>query len=248
MVNVIVYTTPNKSNDKKIKYINKDLPKPIDGKTIRWLLISSSGGGKSNFIKNILFNKDWGYNRYYDEIYLWSGSIDDMKEYKELSKHYEMDDKIAITQKYNEAEMKDLFNDIEKTSTRKEPPRVLFILDDQVCNDISSRGKTNLLDELFIRGRHLNISIILSCQKYRLLNQNIRVLNLTHLTMFSNTNSIDRKAIADEHSSKYKPEEILELMNKQLTSRYSYITIDYLNHDVDERFLNQDFKPIKIQE
>ena len=119
-------------------------------------------------------------------------------------------------------------------------------VDDQICNDISSRGKTNVLDELFIRGRHLNISIVLCCQKYRLLNQNIRVLNLTHLTMFSNTNSIDRKAIADEHSTGIlTPDDVLDIMNKNLQSRYSFITFDYLNHEPNERILDVNFKPIK---
>ena len=99
----------------------------------------------------------------------------------------------------------------------------------------------NAIDEIFVRGRHIGggISCIISTQKYKQLNQNTRLLNATHISVFQSTQSIDLDAIASEHSGVKSKEEMLDLFRDQLQQRYSFITISTRDNLIkDKRFIS----------
>ena len=239
-----LFETSLKPIDKKLIHINKNLPSP----PFRWILSGSSGAGKTTLIKNILMNKAFGYGKYFSEIYCWLASLDDVEEMKLLVKAYRLDDKIVISNKFNNDELKDLIDDIEKTSLKeKEKPRVLFILDDMITQEISKRNSMNVLDECFIRGRHIGagISLIIASQKYTALNQNMRMLNATAISVFSSTGSGDLEKIAEEWSGIYDKEQVMGVFKKYLRGKFDYITIDN-KRDNTERFRDKEFLPIQI--
>jgi hypothetical protein len=71
------------------------------------------------------------------------------------------------------------------------------------------------------------------------------MLNVTHLTVMSQTNRGDLKAIAEEHCSVLDPEETFELMKVYLKGKHDFITFNY-NNSPAERMVDKDFNVINI--
>jgi len=244
MVKVRVYKSLRNFEDTKLNKISPELPKP----PFRWILVGSSGSGKTNIIKNILFEKKWGYCKYFDEIYVFSGSKDDLTEYKGYANKNNMQDKMAFYQRFDDAGIKKICDEIEEDNNSiriKNPVRVLFVLDDQICNNVSSISKLNSIDEIMIRGRHAHISCVVSTQKYTALNQNIRKLNASAITVFQETNRQDLESVAKDHADLMEPKELLELFKEHLTERFSFITID-TKAEYGERIKDKSFNAISI--
>lgn len=241
MVNVEIYK-PKQKEDKKLKKLDKYIPKP----PFRWLMIAPSGSGKSNIIKNIIYN--W-YKPYFDEIYIWCASLDDCLEYQRLSKKNRMSKKVKIINDIDFDELKELYDDIEYSNLIEDTPsRVLFVFDDHITTaGFSSKAKMNVIDRIFIRGRHANISILISSQKYRALNQNMRAVNATAVTILNGIPRMEGEQIAMEHSGALRKNDFYDLMNMYLEKKYSSFTINYHN-DLENRYLNKKFEPIDYLE
>ena len=215
--------------DNKTKCIAKGLPQPV----FRWVMIGSTGCGKTNLIKNVLFNDTWGYNQYFDEIYIFSGSADDCERYAKKTTESGMEDYVMVRQKFECDEVRELIADMETGGDNDcDHKRILFVLDDQICNDVSKPCKPTVLDELFIRGRHIGISVIIASQKYMALNQNIRQLNNSHLTIFNNTSQRDLKTIAKEHCNSKNEDEFYDMLVESISKPYSFITLDRLGNAI----------------
>jgi len=230
----------NNEHDTKLKYIKNNLPKP----PFRIILVGSTGSGKSNLIKNICFNREFGYTRYFDEFYIFSGSLDDVYEYKALAtnKH-----KYAVYQNIDFDQLEKLITEMEKSqliSVHKKR-NILFVFDDKAFDNISNRNKTNIIDTLFARGRHMRISILISSQKYMQLNQNMRALNLSQLFIFKGTNTIDLDNIAKEHTGEIDIADFRKAITDNLNEQYSFIVIDNKGKD---KLLDKNFKPILIKQ
>lgn len=241
-----IYHGSRRTVDSRIRHIYEGLPLPV----FRWILLGPSGSGKSTLIKNILFNRDLGYSRYFDEIYVWLGSLDDIEEMREIvSKSVNLKDKIRILNKFDNDDVQELFDNIEQDNVSLDKPQnVLFVFDDQVTNGISKiSGKTNVLDTIFVRGRHANVSCIVSTQKYKLLNQNMRQLNATHLTVYYGTERTDLDGVASEHAGTLDSDDLLRLLKRTLTRRYDSITIDK-KADANKRFKDKEFDTIDVSE
>jgi hypothetical protein len=219
----------DESEDSKREFIDKDLPQPYKG-ALRWVMLGPSTSGKSTLIKNILFNDKWGYNKYFDEFYIFCGSIDDCQEMRTFRTKFHMDKRMRIIQKFNDEEVKSLINQIEEENSQLGTPlKCLFVFDDQICNNLSSSHKLNTLDEIFIRGRHAAISAIISTQKYTSLNSNVRMLNLKYLTIFEGTNEGDLVNVSKEHPLPgSNAKQTLATLKAGLNDKYSNVTIDYL--------------------
>jgi hypothetical protein len=228
----------DKPQDYRIKYINEVLPTPI----FRIVLIGHSGSGKSQFINNILFNQHWGYNKYFDEIYCFQGSLDDADELRKIASHYSQKN-LSIQQVYDDTLVKDLFNQIERDNmNKKSKSRVLMTFDDQLCNNISSKSKLNSIDLIWTRGRHCAVNGVISAQKFKALNTNIRCLNATHLVVFSGTSAPDLESIAEEYNSKYTKDQIMEIFRTKLNQKYEFIIFDNAN----QKILDKNFEEINL--
>lgn len=238
---VKLYELDNKKEDKRIKKIYKHLPKP----TFRWVLLGSTGSGKTSVIKNVLFNESWGYNKYFDEVYVFMGSLDDTAELKHLIDKYGLNDRIAVYGKFDNSKVQRLFDSIERDNAEAEERRnVLMIFDDQVTHGLSKHVSTNIIDTIYMRGRHANISCIISTQKYMLLNQNVRQLNVSQLTVFYGTEKTDLTKVAQEHAGSLTTDEFLKVIYDNLKEPYQSFTVDK-KASLEERYKNKDFIPIK---
>lgn len=238
MVKLDIYST-NKSNDSKLKFITENLPKP----PFRWVLVGFSGSGKSTLIKNVVFN-DKFYKKYFDEIYIFMGSIDDIHELNVLKKRKRMSRRVqVIGPKLDLVAVSNLYDEIEiDNGKRKNPSRVLMIFDDMITSNSFTSRKLNIIDKLFVQGRHSNVSVMISTQKYKALNTNLRTINTTALTVFG-SNLLELKQIAEEHSNHLTRDELLDILKQAQEKKYNSITINYTN-DISNRFLDNEFKSL----
>lgn len=243
MASVKIFEIKNSNKIKNIDVINKSLPSP--SRALRWIMLGPTSSGKSTIIKNVLFNTDWGYNRFYDEIYAFIKSKDDIIELRQLIRQNNMKHKIEIVESFNEYEVAQLFEDIEADAENPKKPlnNVLFIFDDMILDNISNRTKPNIVDSVFMRGRHANISVIISSQRYKWLNQNMRVNNANVLSVFYGTKQSELNAVAEEHSGVYETEQLLQLFREHLVKKYDFMTIDYTS---ENPYKDKNFKNITL--
>ena len=74
--------------------------------------------------------------------------------------------------------MDDIFKSIDEYNPNKKR-KILIVFDDMIAEMLSNKKLNQIVTELFIRGRKLNISLVFITQTYFALPKNIR-LNSTH--------------------------------------------------------------------
>ena len=74
--------------------------------------------------------------------------------------------------------MDDIFKSIDEYNSNKKR-KILIVFDDMIAEMLSNKKLNQIVTELFIRGRKLNISLVFITQTYFALPKNIR-LNSTH--------------------------------------------------------------------
>lgn len=229
-----VYKPVINFDSSKLKRIDKKLPLP----PFRIVLCGPTNCGKTNMVKNFLFNQSWGYNKYFQEFYVWCASLDDLIEYKILARNNKMDERFCFAQVYKDDDVKELITSIEKDNIEKENEEkvnVMTIFDDQITNNITSRSKLNSLDTIFVRGRHFGVSCLISTQKYRSLSSNVRQLNCSHVVVFEGTNMTDLQAIAEEHSGSRTKDEMLKILQDNLKEKFDFIIINNREHIIQNK-------------
>ena len=166
-------------DDITAKSYNKDWP-------YRKLIIGPSGSGKTNYLLNSI-QKD---NNIIDEIYLYAKDLEEPK-YQPLIKKREQariknlkDNNAFIKCSDSMDDIYDDINDYNKKIKRK----VLIVFDDMISHVMSSKKGQQLLNELFIRCKKLNISFCFLTQSfYHSVPKDVR-LNCTHYIIFELNN------------------------------------------------------------
>lgn len=234
-------------NKRTIRHLNTVNAKMFKmDKHLRYIICGMSGSGKSYLIKNLVLNRKLGYKYFWDEIYLFIKSMDDQKEWEELIEEHLLQNKVKIIKDFNEKDVELLFKDIERDSNKeKSPPNIVFIFDDMALDKLTYPNKKTIIDQIYIRGRHSHISIIISTQVYKSLNKNTRSLNTNAITIFEGTKYSDLDAIAEEHSTIYPKSSILNMFQNHLKQKHDCISIDYTHDKV--LFKDKNFDIINIE-
>ena len=177
-------------DDITTKYDNKDW-------SFRKLIIGPSGSGETNYLLNSV-QKD---NNIIDKIYLYAKDLEEPK-YQLLMKKREqariknLEDKNAFIEYSNNMDgIYDDINDYNKKRKRK----VLIVFDDMISHVMSNKKAQQVLKELFIRYRKLNISLCFLTQSYFSVPKDVR-LNCTHYVIFKLNNKRELQNIAINHS------------------------------------------------
>ena len=157
---------------------NKDWP-------YRKLIIGPSGSGKTNYLLNSI-QRD---NNIVDKIYLYAKDVEEPKYKLLIDKrekagiNFNNGPKASI--EYSNS-MDDILSNIEDYN-KKRKRKVLIIFDDMISRVMSDKKVQQILKDLFIRCRKLNISICFLTQSYFSFPKDVRS-NCTHYILFKINN------------------------------------------------------------
>ena len=136
-----------------------------------------------------------------DKIYLYAKDLEEPK-YQLLNKKREQagtknlkDKNVFIEYSNNMDDIYDDINDYNKKRKRK----VLIVFDDMISHIMSNKKAQQVLKELFIRCRKLNILLCFLTQSYFSVPKDVR-LNCTHYVIFKLNNKRELQNVAVNHS------------------------------------------------
>ena len=95
-------------------------------------------------------------------------------------------------------DMEDVYKNIENYNQGKKG-KILILFDDMIPDMITNNKLNQVVTELFIRDRILNISILFTTQSYFKVPKNVR-FNSTHIFIMKIPNKRDLQPIALNHS------------------------------------------------
>ena len=180
----------NLDNIKK-KDTNKDWP-------YRKLSIGPSGSGKTSYLLNSI-QKD---NNVIDNIYLYTKDLEEPKYQLLINKREQgginfNNDPIAFIE-YSDS-MDDIPNNIEDFNKNRKR-KILINFDDMISHVTSYKKAQQILKDLFIGCRKLNISLCFLTQSIFSVPKDVR-LNCTHYILFKLNNKRELQNIAINHSA-----------------------------------------------
>ena len=215
---------------------------------MRILIVGKSQlSGKTNLIGNLLL-RDPLYRKHFegDNIFIVSptSSID----HKMKTIISQLDVPTAnVFRTYNEGRLDTLYQAIEtEYLQRKEdgekPKRYLFILDDISYNGDLKSHTHGFVAKLACNGRHLNISTIVTAQKYSDILTTFRE-NCTGAILFSCSNK-QLDLIAEDHNFLTSKKDFYKMFRHYTSEPHSFLVVNYSN-PYESRYLDKQFRPVK---
>ena len=227
-------------NCKQSKY-NDVVPKL----PMRSMLVGPSGGGKTVLLTNMVLDI---YRDCFSRVYIWSPSINvdstwlPVKDY--IRDHIKPNEREKIYfDSYEPSELEQVIKtqqkviDYQKEQKHKDLYQILIIVDD-FADDTNFTRRSQLLHQLYIRGRHYMISTITSTQVYKAISNVIRK-NMTHLFIYRLRNYSDLEAIVEELSAVYDKKTLLHIYHEAISEPYSFLYINLMAKDRTKMFMKK---------
>ena len=120
-----------------------------------------------------------------------------------------------------------------KITTKKER-KVLIVFCDMISHVMSDKKAQQVLKELFIRCRKLNISLRILTQSYFSVPKDVR-LNCTHYIIFKLNNKSELQNIAINHSTDIDYKDFVNIYRNCTNEPCNFLTID-TTQSIDKRF------------
>ena len=223
---------------------------------IRSILLGPSGAGKGILLQNMILDI---YRGCFERVYVFSPSINvDMtwipvKEY--LNKTINLNEnEPPLFYDTNDQENLEKIIDTQKKVTEhlkskkdnKKLYSILIIVDD-FADDPSFSRKSQLLHALFTRGRHSQISTIVSTQKFSALHPIIRV-NTKILHVFRLRNYQDLQMFIEEVSALIDKKSLMEIYSIATKEPYSFLYVKLTAKKRNDLFMINCNKKITIED
>jgi hypothetical protein len=222
---------------------------------LRWAFIGTSGSGKGVAMSDLLLRH---YRGVFDRIYLYSKSSTIDKNWDPLKKYVEKE--LGVDQReektfFDEFDAEALESQMDlqmrvaeeaKKQKMKYIPQVLWIFDDLVDDPTVMHNNSNLVATLAVRSRHFGGNLWVSTQKFRALANVIRI-NLTSLFIWpALSNRLERKAIIEEISGHYSPEQIEELLQHVSKRKHGFLFVNLKADDPSEMFQDSLVQKLRV--
>ena len=120
--------------------------------------------------------------------------------------------------------MDDIFSEIEDYN-KKRKRKILIIFDDMISHVLSDKKAQQILKDLFIRCRKLNISLCFLTQSYFSVPKDV-ILNCTHYILFKLNNERELQNIATNHSADIDCKDFIKIYRDCTKEPSNFLTID----------------------
>jgi GTPase SAR1 family protein len=230
-----------KSNNVCLKKINSKINDKLPKLHLSWLLVGSRGSGKTNLLVNLLTRKEFYKNIFKpQDIILISPSIG-------LDETLDLIDTPWKFREFDELLIQDIIDQqkmIIDLYGKERCKQLLLILDD--CITEGAFRFNGILEHLFYRSRHYNLSLIITSQKYSALSRGIRV-NSVQQTFFEPVNESELEWLVETHSNKFNKKKFYNMAKFCFKSKYNFLHIDY-GKDKDNRYMLNFNKTLNIND
>ena len=120
--------------------------------------------------------------------------------------------------------MDDILLIIEDYNTKRKR-KVLIVFDDMISHVMSYKKAQQILKDLFIKCRKLNISLCFLTQSYFSVPKDVR-LNCTHYILFKLNNKRELQNIAIDHSAHIDYKDFIKIYRDCTKEHFNFLTID----------------------
>jgi hypothetical protein len=208
----------------------------------RSVINAARGSGKTVLIQNLILDV---YRGCFSRIYIFSPSIDiddtwiPVKKYIDEEFTKTKDEQIYYQDFDGEAVQhiltthKNIIDHKQKDPKTKKLFSILLIFYDVADNKAIHNNQA--LNSCFTRGRHSQISTILSTQKYNAVSTIIRT-NMDSMYLFRLRNANDLQAVIDELSALLDKNILLQVYMKATEERYSFLFIKLTSPTINDMF------------
>lgn len=227
----------NNDNEKENKHLKEH---PYFHKNFRMIVCGVSGSGKTQFLYNILFTKEFLLKMCKkSNIVSFIPSNDVVEEMNEIALKENFDcDNFKIYPYWDNKKCEAEFDSLDK---KKEN---IFIFDDVAfLPDFSSVNKKTILDRCACAGRHKNLYYLILSQRYTHLNENLRSNNCSILVIFNGLNSKEFERIYIENFNLYNRDEFYNFIKENLKDKFQFIIFNKKNNKI----FNNEFEEIFIE-
>ena len=209
---------------------------------MRSMLVGPSGSGKTVLLTNMILDI---YKGCFSRIYIWSPSIEVNSTWKPVKDYIRDHIKPGDREKcyfdsYDPAELEQVINtqkkviDYQKEQKHKDLYQILIVIDD-FADDLNFTRKSQLLHQLYIRGRHQCILTITSTQVYKAISPFVRK-RITQLFVFRLRNYGDLEARIDELSAVYDTKTLHQLFRIATDKTHSFLYINLMQPNKEDMF------------
>ncbi len=165
-----------------------------------------------------------------------------LRKYVEEVQHVNQDDEPTCFDEFDSGALREQI-DLQmrvaayaKKAKHKEIPQVLWIFDDLVDDKRVMHSNHNLIATLAIRSRHFGGNLWVATQIFRALANIVRV-NLTGVFVWpALSNRLERKAIIEEISGRFSPEEIEQMLQHVSQRQFGFLFVYLKTTDPDRMF------------
>ena len=199
---------------------------------VRGILLAPSGGGKGVLLQNMILDI---YRDCFERVYLFSASIN--VDHTWLPVKTYLDNKISLSEDepslyydtYDPESLQAIIDTQRKIVEHQKTKRsnklfsILIIVDD-FADDPSFSRNSKLLHSLYVRGRHSQISTLVSTQKFAALSPLIRV-NACSLYVFRLRNYQDLNTFLDEVSAIVDRKTLLQMYKSATDLDFGFLFV-----------------------
>lgn len=204
--------------------VNPLLPQPA----FLLVVVAPRKSGKTNLTVDLLHDAE-KYNGKFDVVVVWSRTYEHDSKWKNINLP-----EGSVLDSFVESEALEILNAAEHVSKTKQV-NTLFIFDDMITEGIMSPHKMGVLENIAVRGRHANVSIIIITQQYMALSPSVRN-NATNSVFFRIRNGDELEKVARENREGMRKEAFLEMFADVTADPYSFLHINNQQADPTKRF------------
>jgi hypothetical protein len=200
--------------------------------------------GKTTIILNLLL-RDRFYKEHFDgeNIFIISNNKMDqkmqiLKEEKDVpSDHFMHFSESNLESIYEHVEE----NALEAVSDGNKPVNSLIILDDVAFSGDLKSKMNGTLSRIACNGRHINLSLIVTAQKYSQLSTTIRT-NASGAILFANSQK-EVDLIADDLNYLPRKQDFVRMFRNATAGRNKFLVVNFSNDDI---YLDSNFQKIDL--